>query len=221
MDWKEYVKACIFDLDGVIVDTAKYHFKAWQELGKKFGFDFDEEFNEKLKGVSRADSLSLILEAAGQTLDEQAFQVALNEKNNHYLHLIDGMNKSEILPGVLPFLTILAKNNIQIGLGSASKNARIILQKVELTDFFDIISDGTTIEKGKPDPEVFLACSAYFGLDPINCVVFEDSLSGIKAATNGGFTSVGIGNIHTLIGAQVVYKNFREFSPEDLFELYI
>lgn len=220
MNWKEDIKACIFDLDGVIVDTAKYHFQAWKNLASEFGFEFDEAFNEKLKGVSRVDSLNLILSAAGIELSNDAFQKALTEKNEQYLRLIEHMDKREILPGVLRYLTILTKNRIPIALGSASKNAITILETLELREFFDFISDGNTVKKGKPHPETFLACSDFFGFDPSDCIVFEDSIKGIQAANTGGFQTIGIGNSETLNMAKACYKGFVNKHPEQLTALF-
>lgn len=220
MNWKEHIFACIFDLDGVVVDTARYHFKSWQQIANKLDFEFNETFNEGLKGVSRVESLNLILKASEKTISDQLFQELLIEKNNIYLKLIEKMDKNEILPGVLPYLTLLAKNDIRIGLGSASKNAKTILKRVELIDFFDVISDGNSVSRSKPDPEVFYNCSDHFGLDPKNCVVFEDSFNGIKAANAGGFKSVGIGTKNVLKEAHIVYENFLGKTPQDLSELY-
>ncbi len=220
MNWKDQIAACIFDLDGVIVDTARYHFKAWREIAHRLDFDFNETFNEQLKGVSRVESLKLILQSAEKTISDQEFQSLLIEKNNIYLSLIEGMDKTEILPGVLPYLIRLSKNNIQIGLGSASKNAKTILKRIEIIDFFDIISDGNTVSRSKPDPEVFYNCSDHFGLDPKKCVVFEDSINGIKAANNGGFKSVGIGDSAVLHEANIVYSSFQDKHPEHLIELF-
>ena len=220
MNWKEHVDVCIFDLDGVIVDTAKYHFTAWRDLAKGIGFEFDEVFNEKLKGVSRAESLKLILAEAKVELSASDFEKALIDKNEHYLELIQSMNKLEILPGVLTYLVKLAKSGVGIALGSASKNAKNILNRVELIDFFDIISDGNMVSKSKPDPEVFLICSSHYGVDPSRCVVFEDSIKGIQAANTGRFKSVGIGEPKVLHEAQVVYTSFEEHDPAELLALY-
>ena len=220
MNWKEHIKACIFDLDGVIVDTAKYHFTAWKALANQFGFDFDEEFNETLKGVSRSESLKLILNSANVIISDEEFNQALIEKNDNYLELIKNMDKNEILPGVLPYLISLAKNQIPIALGSASKNAKIILERVELIGFFDIISDGNMVSKSKPDPEVFNICSNYFNLDPSSCVIFEDSIKGIEAANTGRFKSVGIGDKKVLNEAGIVYSDLVKKHPSDLLSLF-
>lgn len=220
MNWKNNIKACIFDLDGVIVDTARYHFIAWRNLAAEYGFRFDEAFNEKLKGVSRVESLKLILAEANVTLSQDDFNKALIKKNEEYLKSIQGMTKEEILPGVLNYLILLAKNNIPIALGSASKNAKTILDRVELTAFFDIISDGNVVTKSKPDPEVFLICSDHFGLDPKNCIVFEDSIKGLQAAKTGGFKSIGIGEANTLNMADIVYSSFIDKIPSDLNALF-
>ena len=213
---KQHLSACIFDLDGVIVDTAKYHYQAWRNLGQSLGFDFNEQFNEKLKGVSRVDSLKLILSHAGITLSDADFAEALVSKNEEYLGLISAMDKDEILPGVLPYLIKLCKHNIPIALGSASKNARKILQQIELIEFFDFISDGTMVQRSKPDPEVFLLVTEHFGLEPKKCVVFEDSIKGVIAANSADFISIGIGDSSILEMADEVYENLLGKEPEML-----
>jgi len=213
---KQELSACIFDLDGVIVDTAKYHFEAWRNLGVRLGFPFDEEFNENLKGVSRIESLKLILSHANITLSKKDFERALIDKNDEYLQLISSMDKDEILPGVLPYLINLCKKGIPIALGSASKNARKILNQIELIDFFDFISDGTMVKRSKPDPEVFLLVTEHFGLDPKKCVVFEDSIKGVIAANTAEFVSIGIGDSSVLHMADDVYDSLQGKSPEIL-----
>ncbi len=217
---KKHISACIFDLDGVIVDTAKYHFQAWRNLGIKLGFDFDEEFNEKLKGVSRVDSLKLILKHANISLSKTDFNNALTEKNANYLESVSSMDKSEILPGVLPYLINLCKSDITIALGSASKNARMILEQVELINFFDFISDGTMVNRSKPDPEVFLLVTEHFGFNPKKCVVFEDSIKGLEAANAADFISIGIGDSIVLDIADEVYTSMEGKTPDMLINYF-
>lgn len=211
------IDACIFDLDGVIVDTARYHYQAWNTIAKKLGFEFTWEENEQLKGVSRVDSLDIILELGGINITDREKQKFLVVKNNLYLDLIKNMNPEEILPGVEGFLNDLNKNNIKIGLGSASKNARPILERVHLVHLFDAIVDGNEVEKGKPDPEVFIKGAKLLDSDPKSTVVFEDSQSGITAANAGGFISIGIGEEEVLGEAQIVIPGFQDITPSELF----
>jgi len=175
-------KGVIFDLDGVIVDTAKFHFLAWRKLANDLGFDITETQNEELKGVSRVKSLEIILGWGGVTLTEDEFMEQMAMKNDNYLSYISGMTKSDILPGVSKIIDFLKENDIPIALGSASKNARNILEKVGLYHSFDAIVDGNDVSKAKPNPEVFLIAADQLNVEPENCVVFEDSVAGIQAA---------------------------------------
>ncbi|MFY0630353.1 MAG: beta-phosphoglucomutase [Flavobacteriaceae bacterium] len=202
----------IFDLDGVIVDTAKYHFYAWQRLANTVGVEFTEIQNEQLKGISRVKSLEKILEWGGITLPEEKFMELMTKKNNDYLEYVNKMNESEILPDVTKILEHLQQNKQPISLGSASKNARAILQKVNLYDFFDAIVDGTNVTKAKPDPEVFLNAAKLLNVDANHCVVFEDSVAGIQAANRAGMISIGIGDHNVLTEADFVFRDFTEIS---------
>ena len=210
------IKACIFDLDGVICDTAKYHFTAWQHIANSFGIEFNLLDNESLKGVSRVDSLSQILKKGNKTITDEEFQSALIKKNEEYLTLVASMRNDEILPGVEDFLQTLKDNNIKIGLGSASKNAPLILEKIGLTHYFDSIIDGNQVEKGKPSPEVFLKGAKALNVDPLNAVVFEDAVAGVEAANRGGFLSIGVGDNHILRNAKLVITGFENFTLLDL-----
>jgi len=203
--------AFIFDLDGVIVDTAKFHFLAWQKLAYKIGIEFTEKENEQLKGVSRIKSLEKILSWGNKTLSDDEFQRLMDEKNQHYLSLVNQMTPDDILPGVKPFIDILKSKNHPIGLGSASKNARTILKSVDYLDEFDVIVDGTNVSKAKPDPEVFLQAAKLLNTPPELCFVFEDSIAGIQAANIGGMISIGIGDKNTLQEADYCFNNFEEF----------
>ena len=206
------IKGCIFDLDGVIVDTARYHFQAWRRLANELGFDFTEAENEKLKGVSRVESLKLILSWGGvEKSPEEQVELAAR-KNDWYLELISNMTPDEILPGVKEFLEELKSRNIKIALGSASKNAPAILDRVGLTDYFDAIIDGTKTTRSKPDPQVFLLGAEALGLHPAETVVFEDAEKGIEAALNGGFLAVGVGDPATLGSAHLVIPGFQNFT---------
>jgi len=212
------ISACIFDLDGVIVDTAKYHYEAWNAIAKDLGFEFTWEENEKLKGLSRTDSLEIILSIGNISLSDKDKQFYLVQKNNSYLDLIKGMDESEILPGVKRMLDELKYNKIKIGLGSASKNAISILETVNLIKYFDSIIDGNGVSRGKPDPQVFELGAKELGVHPRECIVFEDSRSGIDAANDGGFISIGIGSPEVLNKAAFVISAFTNETFESLTE---
>lgn len=202
------IKACIFDLDGVIVDTAKYHFLAWRRLANELGFDFTAEQNEKLKGVSRMGSLELILQWGGIEFSEAEKHELSDRKNEWYKEYLQDMSAADILEGVLPFLTELQSRNIRIGLGSASKNALTVVERIGLKDVFETIIDGNKATISKPDPQVFAMGAAELSVSPQECIVFEDAASGVQAALNGGFYAVGIGSAEHLGHAHLVIPNF-------------
>ena len=202
----------IFDLDGVIVDTAKFHFKAWQKLAEKIDVHFTEYENEQLKGVSRVKSLEKILEWGNKTISDSLFHQLMEEKNKDYLGYVKAMTISDILPGVKDFLTLAKAQGHPIALGSASKNAVTILTAVHLIDMFDTIVDGNNVTKGKPDPEGFLKAAKLLNSTPENCVVFEDSIAGIQAANSAKMLSVGIGDKSILNEANFCYTGFDELT---------
>ncbi|WP_228288121.1 beta-phosphoglucomutase [Thermosipho ferrireducens] len=202
------VKACIFDLDGVLVDTARYHYLAWKRLAKEMGFDFTEEDNERLKGVSRMRSLEILLDIGKINVSEKQKLELAERKNSWYVEYISKMNESEILPGVNDFLNLLRKSDIKIAVASASKNAKIIIEKTGLGKYLDILVDGTQIQNAKPDPEIFLKASQLLGVKPENCVVFEDSIAGIKAAKAAGMKCIGVGDSEKLWMADKVIPDF-------------
>jgi beta-phosphoglucomutase len=209
-------KSALFDLDGVIVNTAIYHFQAWRRLANELGFDFTEHQNEQLKGISRMESLDLILSWGRKTLTESEKLEWASRKNSWYLDLITHMTPKEILPGVKEFLDELKDESIKIALGSASKNSKMILNKIELFHYFDAIIDGNNITKGKPDPQVFLLGAEATGSLPSECVVFEDAQAGIQAAKAGGMFVVGIGDVKVLSQADLVVKSFLDLDLETL-----
>jgi len=209
-------KAIIFDLDGVIVDTAKFHFYAWRNLAQKLSIDFNENDNEQLKGVSRVESLKKILEWGNKSISDERFEQLMDEKNQEYLSYVDEMEPADILPGVMPTLSFLKEQQVKMAIGSASKNAKRILANVDLNDFFDAVVDGLTVSKAKPDPEVFLKATELLGVKPEESLVFEDSIAGIEAANRGNMTSVGIGDAQTLKKAKHCFKDFTEIK-EDFF----
>ena len=203
----------IFDLDGVIVDTAKYHYLAWKKLANELGFEFTIEQNELFKGVSRKRCLEILLEIGDIKATQEQFNTWMVEKNEDYLAYIDKMDELEILPDVPKILKFLKENNIPIALGSASKNAKPILEKVKLLGYFDFIVDGNSVTKAKPDPEVFLIAANNMNIAPENCIVFEDAVAGIEAANNAKMTSIGIGEEKILKEANF---NFNDFTEIDL-----
>ncbi len=212
-------KGFIFDLDGVIVDTAKYHYLAWKKLADELGIGFTEAQNELFKGVSRKRCLEILLEMGGITATKEQFEAWLLEKNEDYLAYIGKMDDTEILPDVPKVLNYLKRNNFPMALGSASKNARPILEKVNLLRYFDVIVDGNHVTKAKPDPEVFLMAASQLGVSPNRCVVFEDALAGVEAANAAGMLSIGIGEPEVLLEAAYNFHNFKEIDIEFLEEL--
>lgn len=201
-------KAFIFDLDGVIVDTAKYHFLAWQKLAQELGIEFTPEHNEELKGVSRVRSLDIILALGHIEASQEDKNKWLIQKNEDYLSYLVDMDDSEILPGVLHVLEFIKEKKQLIALGSASKNARPILEKTGILHFFDAIVDGNDVSNAKPDPEVFLKAAQLLNVSNENAIVFEDSVAGIQAANIANMISVGIGDAAILHEAKYNFKDF-------------
>lgn len=213
---KEFPLACIFDLDGVIVDTATYHYKAWKRLANLLGFDFTHEQNEQLKGISRMDSLDLVLGWGNiQKSDSEKLQLA-QQKNAWYLEFIGQMKADEILPGVRQFIEELKAAGIRIALGSASKNSAEILERTGISDFFDVIVDGNSVTRSKPDPEVFSRGAELLGLAPESCVVIEDAAAGIEAAHRAGMKVIGIGDPEVLKNADLVLPDTQKLSIQEL-----
>jgi beta-phosphoglucomutase len=210
------LQACLFDLDGVIVDTARYHFVAWRQIARELGFDFTEEDNERLKGISRVRSLEILLEIGGVSLDDEARMDLAQKKNSLYLQYVLKMRPGEVLPGAKEFLTDCRNRHLAVGLGSASKNAMTILDLLQITDLFDVIVDGNKVIKAKPDPEVFLAGARELGIPPQHCVVFEDAAAGIEAALAAGMFSVGIGEPAVLGRAHFVTSGLKDLSVTKL-----
>jgi len=208
------IKACLFDLDGVIVDTTKYHFMAWKEMAAELGFDFTEKENELLKGVSRMRSLDILLDIGKLSKTEDEKQAFAEQKNQRYLEYVKQMNEEEILPGVTRFLDDLQSNGILIALGSASKNAPLILDRIHLKEKFDVIVDGNSVSRAKPDPEVFLRGAELLKLNPAECLVFEDAQAGIEAALNGGMKVIGVGSSDNLSHADHYIPGFKKIDYE-------
>lgn len=214
-------KAFIFDLDGVIVDTAKYHYLAWKELANQLGFDFTMAQNERLKGVSRVRSLEILLDIGKVRLEEDEKSKYLKDKNEQYLKYIAEMDHTEVLPGIDDLLHYLKLNKVPFSLGSASKNARLILETLDLIDLFDAIVDGNDVSTAKPDPEVFLIAAEKLGVKPENCIVIEDAQAGIEAANKAGMISVGIGDTEVLKDADYILKNTSELTIDFIQKLVV
>lgn len=212
-------KGFIFDLDGVIVDTAKYHYRAWKKLADQLGFKFTHKHNELLKGVSRKRSLEILLAIGKISASDEQKEYWMHSKNQEYLKYIRKMTAEEILPDVPKVLNFLNSNNQPIALGSASKNAEEILTRVGLLKDFKTLVDGTHVSKAKPDPEVFLKGAALLGIKPQDCVVFEDASAGIEAAKAAGMTAIGIGKSSNLPGADYVFSDFTEISTDFIEQL--
>lgn len=211
MDTKDTaILACIFDLDGVLVDTAKYHFRSWIKLAETLGFEIQPELEEELKGISRMKSLEIVLKAGGIQADEEEKILYAKQKNDWYLESLENLSDEVILPGVIDFLDHLRDEGIPMAVGSASKNATFVLNQLNMTDYFVTIVDGTMVRQSKPDPEVFLNAARDLQYPPDKIIVFEDSAKGLVAAHKGGFHTIGIGDPEKLKEAAVVIPNFQK-----------
>lgn len=209
------IKACIFDLDGVLVDTAKYHFLAWKKLAaERLNFELTEEANENLKGVSRMESLEIILKLAGISMEEAQKEKLATEKNGWFTDFIAAMKADEIFPGVKPLLEELKKRHIKIALASSSKNAQHVIDVLGIRNFFEAIVDGNMIVNTKPDPEIFLQAARKLNVQPAECLVFEDAEAGVEAAVRAGMKCIGIGNKTKLAKANLVIQEVREFDHQ-------
>jgi len=210
------VPAFLFDLDGVLVDTAHYHYLAWNRLAKELGFSFNVQDNERLKGVSRMQALQILLEIGGISASTEEKEKMAAQKNEWYVEYLETLNKDHLLPGAYDFIVSSRKLGIKIALGSASKNARTILNRLELLPLFDAIVDGTMTTKAKPDPEVFLLGAQLLQATASLCVVFEDAQAGIDAANTANMTAVGIGHKKNLTGAALVVPSLAHVTPDEL-----
>ena len=210
------IRACIFDLDGVIVDTASHHFVAWRRLADELGVLFSSEDNEALKGVSRVDSLEYILNKGGLVLDPATKVRLMDRKNSHYLELAGKTSPADALPGVVELIDSLKEQGLKVALGSSSKNAKMILTRLNLIERFDVLVDGNHITLSKPDPEVFISGAKALGIAPEHCLVFEDAQSGIDAANAGGFPVIGIGSTAALRKAAAVIPGFGDYTWDSI-----
>ena len=203
-------QAVIFDLDGVICFTDKYHYLAWKKMADELGIYFDEVINNRLRGVSRRESLEIILEKYEKELSEEEKQALMEKKNKDYVELLAEMTEKDLSEEVKETLDGLRSAGLKLAIGSSSKNARLILERLGLVDYFDAISDGTNISKSKPDPEVFLKAAGFLHMDPKECLVVEDAKAGILAAGRGGFDSAGLGEAATAAGVTYGLKSFGD-----------
>lgn len=214
------MKAFLFDLDGVLVDTAHYHFLAWKKVCDELGIEFNKNDNEKLKGIDRRNSLRLLLKLGNKELSEEVFEHWLVEKNNIYLSMIESVNRSDLYDGVIDLFEKLQKADIKICLGSASRNAKLLLSKLQIEDYFDYVVDGNMTTMGKPDPQVFLLSANWLNVDVENCVVLEDSEAGIDAAITANMRSVGIGPDPSLKHADLVFNSIKEMNIDEVLNLF-
>lgn len=218
---KNRLKAVIFDLDGVITDSAHFHFQAWKALADELNIPFDEQYNEKLKGVSRMESLELILQNSKEkivyTLEEK--EKLATKKNEYYKRLIEQITPNDTLDGILPFLKQLKENNIKIALASVSKNAPYILEKLQLTSYFEYIADPEKVEKAKPYPDIFLAGVEFFGVKQEECIGIEDAKAGIEAIHRAGMKAVGVGTRDQMEEADLIIST-SELSLEVIKEKF-
>lgn len=205
-------KGVIFDLDGVICFTDRYHYQAWKEMADDIGVYFDEKINNRLRGVSRMASLDIILERSEKQYTKEEKERLAEWKNDRYRELLGKMTTEDLPEEVKTTLEKLKEKNLKLAIGSSSKNAKLILSRIGLADYFDAISDGTNITHSKPDPEVFLKAAEYLGFEPGECLVVEDALAGIDAAVAGGFASAGIGEAATHKKVTYPLKNFSELA---------
>lgn len=203
-------KGVIFDLDGVLVHTDKFHFKAWKAVADELGIEFNEKINDRLRGVSRMESLDIILERADRAFSDEEKLAIAETKNNIYKKLLENMSSADVTAEVLDTLNALRKDGVKLAIGSSSKNAGFILERVGLKDYFDAVSDGNNITKSKPDSEVFIKAADYLGLNAVDCAVVEDAYAGIDAAKAGGFFAVAMGDAASYNKSDYVLKSFSD-----------
>lgn len=216
---KNAIRACIFDLDGVIVDTAHYHYIAWKRLAAELGFDLTPQDNERLKGVSRMRSLEIVLEIGGVEMSDKEKERLAERKNDWFIEAVENMNPDEIFPGVRTMIADLRSAGLAVGLASSSKNAQTVVERLDIQSLFEVIVDGTMITHTKPDPEIFLLTADRLHVAPSHCLVFEDAEAGVEAALRAGMKCVGIGSADRLGRADMVLARTSEFNREMLMRL--
>ncbi len=215
------MKAVIFDLDGVIVNTARYHYLAWRKLARDLGFEFGADQNERLKGVSRMESLEIVLEQGHITnLSMREKEMLADKKNQYYQQMISNLSEGDILPGIPKFLKKIKLRGYASALGSASKSAKLILARVRLDSCFDAVVDGGMVERAKPNPDIFQKAADLLKVPYQNCIVVEDAAVGIEAAKNAGMKSIGIGDKDILFGADIILPATEHLADVDLEKLF-
>jgi len=213
------IKACIFDLDGVIVDTARYHYLSWKRLANEIGVELTEADNERLKGVSRRRSLDIILELGKVTMSEEEKEALAEKKNTWFVDYLEQMSPDEIYPGVKKLIRQIGEKGIKVGLASSSKNAKAVVEILKIQDDFDVVVDGNMIVHSKPHPEIFLLAAERLNIKPSDCVVFEDAAAGVDAALAAGMKCVGVGSLALLSHANKVVSKTADFRVQDLEDL--
>lgn len=208
------IKAVIFDLDGVIVDTAHYHFLAWKRLADELGIEFTQSDNERLKGVSRMRSMEILMEIGGLSFNQHDKEKLANKKNTWFVDYVERMLPDEIFPGVIPLLHSLRAKGLKVGLASSSKNAITVIQLLHIQNEFDAVIDGTMITHAKPDPEIFLLAAKRLNVNPEHCLVFEDAEAGVEAARAGGMKCIGVGSPDQLSKANKIISKTGDFKLE-------
>lgn len=206
------IKAVVFDLDGVIVDTARYHYLAWKRLADELGIKFTETDNERLKGVSRIRSMEILMELGGITLSQHEKERLANKKNAWFVDYVERMLPEEIYPGVAALITTFKQHGMRIALASSSKNAKTVLQLLHIEHLFEVVVDGTMVVHSKPDPEIFILAAKRLGVEPKECLVFEDAEAGVEAALAAGMHCIGIGSPEQLFKAMRVIRTTGEFT---------
>jgi beta-phosphoglucomutase len=210
------IQACIFDLDGVIVDTAHYHFLAWKRLADELNINFTEKDNERLKGVSRMRSMDILLELGGRQMDDTEKERLANKKNIWFVDYVERMIPEEIFPGVKDLIQSIRASGIRVALASSSKNANTVIQLLHIQNLFDTMVDGNMIVNSKPNPEIFLLAASRLGVDPKDCLVFEDAEAGVEAALAAGMKCVGVGSAEQLSKANKIVTTTGDFKYEEL-----
>jgi beta-phosphoglucomutase len=216
------IQAFIFDLDGVITDTAEYHYLAWKALGEELRIPFTREFNEELKGVSRMDSLEKILVLGNRQNDfsMEDKEALATKKNKHYFRLIANISPNDILPGIKDLIAEIKKNGYRLGLASVSKNAFTVMNSLGLRQEFDVIVDAATIKKGKPDPEIFLTAAKLLNVEASACIGIEDAVAGVESIKDAGMFAVGVGSVDSLAKADIIYSSTEQLSLSSIMTAY-
>ena len=206
----------IFDLDGVLITTDELHYQSWRELADAEGIPFDRTINQRLRGVSRMRSLEIILERSSRPYSAAEKEALAGRKNDRYRRLLETLTHDDLAPGAIELLTEVRRRGAKVALASSSRNARLILRRLGITDLFDTIVDGNDIRASKPDPDVFLQCAARLGAPPEACIVVEDAAAGIEAARRAGMAVIGIGSPASLPGAALVRAALADLTADDL-----